>query len=173
MESTSRPRRNRSTPSTPRWKVRLLDVGIVLATALICVFVFSFSTRLSYSRPEVREAPIIVRAQILNGCGRANLARQVAEHVGRLQVDRMRFDVVDMGNFDRTDVRRSFVINRRLSPEQLRAVLSALGVGPVEIADGSQRSNDLGVDFTLVLGSNAVDPTTTVTDAPQSAGRRP
>jgi hypothetical protein len=173
METAARSRRTRSTPPAPRWKVRLLDTGIILATALVCVFVFSFSTRLSYSRPEVREAPIIVRTQVLNGCGRPNLARQIAEHMTQLQVGRMRFDLVDVGNFDRTDIRQSFVINRRLQPEQLRAVLGALGVGPVDVTDGTQRPNDLGVDFTLVLGSNAVSPPSVATSAPATTGRRP
>lgn len=173
METSSRPRRARSAAPTPRWKARLLDAGIILSTALVCVFVFSFSTRLSYSRPEVREAPIIVRAQVLNGCGRANLARQVADHMAQLQVGRMRFDLVDVGNFDRTNVARSFVINRRLRPEQVRAILAAMSVGEVEIIDGTQRSNDLGVDFTLVLGSNALDPLAATTAGPATAGHRP
>ena len=158
MTKSSRPHRARHKVSTPKWKTRLLDAGIILATGLICLFVFSFSTRLSYSRPEVREAPIIVRVQILNGSGRPGLGRRVADRMAPLQVGRMRFDLIDVGNFDRTDIRKSFVINRHLDPQQMRAILAALNLGEIQTADGVGAGNDLGVDMTLVLGSNTVEP---------------
>lgn len=74
----------------------------------------------------------------------------------------MRFDVIAVGNFNRTDVRRSFVINYHLSAEQARAITESLDFGPVDIIDSGAGSNDLGLDFTLVLGSSVIetDPTT-------------
>src|SRR3990172_8450108 len=102
MTETHRSRRTAKHPAPSRWKARLLDIAILLTTGLICVFVFSFSTRLSYSRSETREPPIIIRVQILNACGRAGLAQRVADRFAELEVGRMRFDVIDVGNFDRT-----------------------------------------------------------------------
>jgi hypothetical protein len=120
------------------------------------------STRFGYSRSESQEPPIIVRAQVLNACGRAGLAARITERLGNLTVGRMRFDVIAVGNFDRTDVRRSFVINYHLSAEQARAITESLDFGPVDIIDSDAGSNDLGLDFTLVLGSTVVetDPAT-------------
>ena len=158
MSTPARQRRARqSNPSASRWKTRLLDVGIILATALVCLFLFSLSTRLGYSRPEVKEAPIIVRTQVLNACGRPGLGRTVADFVGELAVGRLRFDVVDVGNFERTDVRRSFVINHHLTDEQVRSIANALKIGPVDITDAEPVFNDLGLDLTIVLGSNTAD----------------
>lgn len=135
-----------------------MDAGIILVAGLICVFVLSFSTRLSYSRPEIKEAPIIVRVQLLNGSGRPGLAGRIADRMAPLQVGRMRFDMIDVGNFDRTDIRRSFVINRHLDTQQMRAILRALNLGEVQTVDGVGSGNDLGVDMTLVLGSNVIEP---------------
>ena len=135
----------------------MLDTGILLATAVVCIFLFSMSTRFGYSRSENQEPPIIVRAQVLNACGRPGLAARTAEHLGALTVGRLRFDVVDVGNFSRTDVRRSFVINYNLSPQQARAIVESLDFGPIDIIESDAGSNDLGLDFSIVLGSTVSD----------------
>ncbi len=157
MRTSLRSRRGSHAAPTPRWKARLVDVAILLAAAIVCLFVFSFSTRLSYSRPEVREAPEIVRIQILNGSGQAGMARKVADHMAALAVGKMRFDAIDVGNFDRADIKRTFVINRRLDPEAVARILEHWGLGEADVSDGTARTNDLGVDLTIVLGANVAD----------------
>ena len=165
MRPSIRLRRGQSTATPSRWKSRLVDLAILAAAGVVCLFVFSFSTRLSYSRPEVREAPEIIRVQVLNGSGKAGMARKAADHLSMLSVGRMRFDEIDVGNYDRSDIRKTFVINRRLSNEQVQSIIAAWGLGESEISDGSGRSNDLGVDITIVLGANVVDPAAS-SDAP-------
>ncbi len=160
MRPSIRLRRGQQSAAPSRWKTRLVDLAILAAAAVVCLFVFSFSTRLSYSRPEVREAPEIIRVQILNGSGKAGMARKAADHLTMLSVGRMRFDAIDVGNFDRTDVKRTFVINRRLSAEQVASITEAWELGEAEVSDGTARTNDLGVDLTIVLGANVVDPST-------------
>jgi hypothetical protein len=160
MRPSLRLRKGQKSATPSGWKARLVDVAILAAAAVVCLFVFSFSTRLSYSRPEVREAPEIIRVQILNGSGKAGMARKVADHLTMLSVGRMRFDAIDVGNFDRTDIRRTFVINRSLSTEQLISITDAWELGETEVSDGTGHTNDLGVDLTIVLGANVVDPST-------------
>ena len=157
MTTRVRARRNRRQSGPPRWKARLLDTGIILATAVVCIFVFSFSTRLSYSDSEKHEPPVIVHVQILNGCGRPGLARRAADQMTELAVGSMRFDVIDIGNYDRTNIRKSFVINRGLPPEDVAAVVSAIGLGVMDIRTSTSEYNDLGVDLTFVLGSNTLE----------------
>ena len=86
MRPSLRLRKGQQSASTPRWKARLVDIAILAAAAIVCLFVFSFSTRLSYSRPEVKEAPEIIRVQVLNGSGHAGMARKVADHLTMLAV---------------------------------------------------------------------------------------
>lgn len=167
MRPSLRLRKGQRSATPSRWKARLVDIAILTAAAIVCLFVFSFSTRLSYSRPEVREAPEIIRVQILNGSGKAGLARKVADHLTMLAVGRMRFDAIDVGNFDRADIRRTFVINRRLTPEQIASITAAWGLGESELSDGSGRTNDLGVDLTIVLGANVLDPSMSASTEPQ------
>jgi hypothetical protein len=69
----------------------------------------------------------------------------------------MRFDIVDVGNFNRTDIRQSFVVNHHLSDQQARAIVAALNIGSVDIVDADQKVSDLGLDLTVVLGSSATE----------------
>ena len=160
MSTPARRRRARlkgaKTPS--RWKRRLLDVAILAATGVVCAFIFSMSTRLGYSHQEERQPPIIVRAQVLNACGRAGLAARTADYLGDLTVGRVRFDVIDIGNFNRTDVHRSFIINHSLPDQQVRDIAKALGLGPVDVVESQTGLSDLGLDLTVVLGSSTVEP---------------
>jgi hypothetical protein len=96
MKPSLRLRKGQKSATPSGWKARLVDVAILAAAAIVCLFVFSFSTRLSYSRPEVREAPEIIRVQILNGSGKAGMARKVADHLTMLSVGRMRFDAIEL-----------------------------------------------------------------------------
>jgi hypothetical protein len=157
MATRVRARRARRNSGPPRWKARLLDGGIILATAVVCIFVFSFSTRLSYSDSEKHEPPVIVHVQVLNGCGRPGLARRAADQLSELAVGRMRFDVIDIGNFDRTSIRKSFVINRGMTVEEVETIVAAMALGIMDIRTSTAEFNDLGVDLTFVLGSNTLE----------------
>ncbi|MBD3299644.1 MAG: hypothetical protein GF341_13390 [candidate division Zixibacteria bacterium] len=161
MSTPARRRRARlkkagATP--PRWKKRLLDLAILGTTAAVCVFIFSMSSRLGYSRADDHQPPIIIRAQVLNACGRAKLAARTSEHLSTLHAGRMRFDVIDIGNFNRTDVRRSFIINHGVSDRQAKAIADALNIGPVDIVESQTGLGELGIDVTLVLGSVTTEP---------------
>jgi hypothetical protein len=158
MATRARARRARKNAGPSRWKVRLLDTAIILATGVVCLFVFSFSTRLSYSDPETHEPPVIVHVQVLNGCGRPGFAGRVADYLAELEVGRMRFDVVDIGNYDRTSIRRTFIINRSLEAPAVKDIAETMGLGEVDIEPGHRSVNDLGVDLTIVLGSAALEP---------------
>lgn len=86
------------------------------------------------------------------------MARKAADHLSGLAVGRMRFDAVDVGNFDRADIKRTFVINRRLDRAQVESLIDTWGLGEAGISDGRGSSNDLGVDLSIVLGADVLDP---------------
>lgn len=167
MRPSLRLRKGQKSATPSRWKSRLVDFAILAAAGVICLFVFSFSTRLSYSRPEVREAPEIIRVEILNGSGKAGMARKVSDHLTSLSIGRMRFDEIGVGNHDRTDVKRTFIINRRLTIDQITSITESWGLGEADISDATKRTNDLGVDLTIVLGANVLEPATSASAEPQ------
>jgi hypothetical protein len=165
MSTSARQRRatlQKAGKPVPRWKSRMLDIGILVSTAVVCVFIFSVSTRFGYSRPQEQQPPIILRTQVLNACGRAGLAGRTADYLGGVTVGRMRFDIVDVGNYNRTDVRESFLINYQLSGDQARQIAHSLDIGPVGVIESDVGANDLGLDVALILGSSVVEPVTEV-----------
>lgn len=93
--------------------------------------------------------PADVRVEVLNGAGKAGLARD-ATHALRSDG----FDVVYFGNADRFDHARSVVIDRMGQPDLARAVAASLGVDSLTTAVDSS----LMLEVTVVLGANWPPP---------------
>lgn len=93
--------------------------------------------------------PADVRVEVLNGAGRAGLARS-ATHA--LRADG--FDVVFFGNARRFDHERSVVIDRTGHPEMARAIAASLRVDSITVAVDSS----LMLEVTVVLGADWPPP---------------
>ena len=90
-----------------------------------------------------------VRVEVLNGGGRADMARRATEHLRERG-----FDVVFYGNADTFDRDTTVVLDRVGRPELARAVASALGRAPVEVRGEADTTRF--VDVTVVLGASWV-----------------
>lgn len=86
-----------------------------------------------------------VRVEVLNGAGRAGLAREATERLRAVG-----FDVVFFGNAARFDHPRSFVLDRVGRPELARSVGAALGIDSVITAVDAA----LLLEATVVLGED-------------------
>lgn len=95
-------------------------------------------------------AAATIRIEVLNGAGRAGLARD-ATH--RLRGDG--FDVVFYGNAARFDHSTSLVLARTGDLERARAVAASLGIDSVAVEPDST----LLLDATVVLGADWPPPT--------------
>jgi hypothetical protein len=100
----------------------------------------------AHTLPEART----IRVEVLNGAGRAGLARD-ATH--RLRGDG--FDVVFYGNAGRFDHGTSVVLARTDGLVQARAVAAALGIDSVRAEPDAR----LLLDATVVLGADWPPPT--------------
>jgi hypothetical protein len=94
-------------------------------------------------------APATIRIEVLNGAGRAGLARD-ATH--RLRGDG--FDVVFYGNAARFDHPASFVLARTGDLASARAVAASLGIDSVAVEPDSV----LLLDATVILGADWPPP---------------
>ena len=90
-----------------------------------------------------------IRVEVLNGAGKAGLAREVTH---RLRGDG--FDVVFYGNAARFDHARSVVLDRVNDPLRARAVAAALGIDSVATAPDST----LLLDVSVVVGGDWPPP---------------
>ena len=86
-----------------------------------------------------------VRVEVLNGGGRANMARSATEALRENG-----FDVVFFGNANEFDRDSSVVISRAGDVEYARAVADALGIREVRV----EPDENLYLDVSVVLGSS-------------------
>lgn len=101
--------------------------------------------------------PVPLRVEVLNGAGKAGLARHATQ-----QLRGNGFDVVFFGNAGRFDYDRSVVLDRSGAGAAALAVAAALGIDSVEaVPDAS-----LLLDVSVILGSDwppvPVDPATPI-----------
>lgn len=119
----------------------VLGVGTYLGSSLSQFFAGDGGVPAAPGRaPQVGER---VRVEVLNGGGKANMARSAT--------DRLRdqgFDVVYYGNADDFDVDSSLVLDRSGNLEWARAVADALGIRQVQ----TRPDSNLYLDVTVVLG---------------------
>jgi hypothetical protein len=141
---------------------RLELAGLVAALLLIGVFVVSFVLGLGAGRaapevaaPDPQEANVAdppptegrVRVEVLNGSGKAGLARAATERLRDAG-----FDVVYFGNAARV-ADSSVVIARSTDDSNARAVARRLGIRPVRI----DPDTTLLLEVTVVLGKDWID----------------
>jgi hypothetical protein len=147
--------RRRTTSPGGRWKSRLLDLGILLSTAVVALFVFSVAGRLSYTHAEKNNRPPrVLRTQVLNGCGESGVAAEYSDELMRAAVEEFRFDVIDRDNFDHFDVDESFMTVYTLTPDDAARLATALGIPPEKVYMAEQNDNPWGLDITIVLGQS-------------------
>ena len=128
----------------------LLNVAIVLLVAVVGYLAYSLIVRLFFapSVDVVREGGTpdrIIQVDVLNGCGTPKAASAMTAFL------RSRgYDVVEIRNYHRFDVRESLVIERAGHMENAEKVARALGISPAHIIQ--QLNPDYYVDVSVVVG---------------------
>lgn len=90
-----------------------------------------------------------VKIEVLNGCGKTGLAKEVADFLRKNQ----RFDVVSFGNYETFNVQKTLVIDRR-SMDMRNALLVAKELG-VESSEVLAELNEArALDVTVILGKD-------------------
>ena len=128
----------------------VLNLAIVVLLLVVAYLAYSFVLRLTVapSLDPVRDGdpqgkPIQV--EVINGSGAAKVASRFTQYLrGR------GYDVVDVRNYHRSDVRESIVIARTTSARNAEKVAVALGVAEARIIQVS--CPDYYVDVSVVVG---------------------
>lgn len=128
----------------------VLNVTIMFLTAVVGYLAYSFVVR-HVIRPPVEvvrdgdAGRAVIQIDVLNGSGIPGAASECTAYL------RSRgYDVVEMRNYKRNDVRESLVIDRTGSLENARRVAYALGVPAKNIVQ--QINEDYYVDVSVLVG---------------------
>lgn len=124
-------------------------LSVLLLGLLIALFTRIIYPRIFNQRSDQTTELIgsIIQLEVLNGCGELGIANNFTTHLRNNG-----FDVVEVGNFERFDVEKTFVISRSSSPNNARRVASALGISEKNII--REESSDFYLDVTVVLGKD-------------------
>jgi hypothetical protein len=146
---TSRRPHRRNSRGKLNLRSRGLEVGILFLVLIFMVFLFSVIYRLT----QVPEKPMpveqkIVRVEVLNGCGKAGLAKEVTDFL-RIKG----FDVVNMGNAENFEFPETIVVDRVGEMSYAWKVARAVGVDNVI----QQKDEDLFLEVTLILGKDCAE----------------
>lgn len=124
-------------------------LSVLLLGLLIALFTRIIYPRVFNQRSDQTTELIgsIIQLEVLNGCGESGIANNFTSHLRNNG-----FDVVEVGNFERFDVEKTFVISRSSSPNNARRVANALGISEQNII--REESSDFYLDVTVVLGKD-------------------
>lgn len=122
----------------------VLLLGLLIALFTRIIYPRIFNQRADQSTELIGS---VIQLEVLNGCGESGIANNFTNHLRNNG-----FDVVEVGNFERFDVEKTFVISRSSSPNNARRVADALGISEQNII--REESSDFYLDVTVVLGKD-------------------
>ena len=115
----------------------------------------SFAKKITYGADAESAGPaMLVRVQILNGCGIKGAAADVTESLRNAMGDTFQFDVVDQGNFATFDVTETLVLDRGESMAAARIVAEIIGVDSEHVLHQNLMENVLDIEVSVLLGSD-------------------
>ena len=131
----------------------LLHASLGFLSVLLLILLTALFTRIIYPRivAERSESSTlisdVIQSEVLNGCGVPGLATQFTS-----KLRENGFDVVESGNFETFDIRKTLVIDRSGNLDNALKVAHALGVHEDQVMQ--EISPDYYLDASVVIGSD-------------------
>lgn len=131
-----------------------LNAIIGFLSVLLFILVIALVTRFFYPRIQNQRATApsrlisnVIQIEVLNGCGVPGLADRFTTKLREYG-----FDVVETGNFENFDMRKTIVIARNKDRQNALRIARALGIEEENVL--IEESPDFYLDATLVIGAN-------------------
>lgn len=109
-------------------------------------------------KPKIVQQPVVekpreglIRVEVLNGCGENKIAERLRSYL----VDR-NIDVVDFKNYDRYDIPKTIIIDRKYMDERLAEKIADI-VGVDDINVFPQISPQRKLDVSVIIGHDFMD----------------
>lgn len=132
----------------------LVQASIGFLSVVLLILLMALAMRLIIPRVDVERTREdtgligrVVQIEVLNGCGVAGAANRMTNRLRRFG-----FDVVETGNFDHFDVKRTLVISRNGDMEAANRVADMLGLTGERVL--REESPDYYLDMTILIGAD-------------------
>jgi LytR cell envelope-related transcriptional attenuator len=135
---------------------RLFDLALIFVS--LSVVVLLSSTAIRFVRGESKTLPpelTILRTQITNGCGVDGIASRFAEWVKKQNDDILKYDIIDISNYDNSAIPNTMVLVRNpLAWPKANMIAQRLGIDKENIVRSDLKDNFLALDITIVVGND-------------------
>lgn len=129
-------------------------MAIVAIFSLVFIYGASFAIRITHGFSKTAEMPeISIRLQVLNGCGLAGVASQMARKIPAIVKMPLEVTILEVGDFDSYGVKKTFVISRDKDVSQSKAFAEQLGIKE-EVLYRPLQDNYRSLTTTLVIGED-------------------
>jgi hypothetical protein len=133
---------------------RSLSFFILMLGLVVLVYTFSFVKRLTQTEAVGSPEPILVRMEILNGCGVPGAGQDVREYLLDREFEGVVFDVINVGNFTDTQMSQTLIWDRVGEEKIALRVAQLLGIEKDKVSYHPLENNYLEIKVTLILGSD-------------------
>lgn len=137
----------------PMW-----EALIVVLLGCVLIYTYSFAKKIGFAETTTESSgpPLLVRVQVLNGCGLPGVANRISDELRTAGADHFEFDVVEQGNFATFDVEETLVLDRGSSPEAALEIASMYGLPRDRVVRQSLNDNILDIEVSVLLGKDIV-----------------
>ncbi len=131
---------------------KFLNLFIFILGLVVVVYTFSFVKRLTQTEAVGSPEPILVRIEVLNGCGVKGAAQKVGDFLREKKFQQVYFDVRGVENFSSSSVSKTMIWDRAGDLKLAQMVADELGID--NILQKPMEKNYEDVKVTLILGSD-------------------
>ncbi|HDS01290.1 MAG TPA: LytR family transcriptional regulator [candidate division Zixibacteria bacterium] len=138
----------------PKTKGRLFDITLIVLSVLVVVLLSSTAIRLVRAETkEITPELTVLRVQIANGSGINGAAGKMAEWVEKQSSDILKYDVIDITNFENEAMSQTIVLVRDpMALDKKDMIAEQLGIPESNISMNELKNNFLALDITIVVG---------------------
>ncbi len=156
-------KKKKQIPPHKKYRLRILPrhskyIDYALAALSLVVVVLLGSTAIRMVQGESKSLPqeiTILRTQVANGCGVQDVAGRFAEWLEDQSDDFLKFDIIDVSNYDNSAIPTTMVLIRdQLALPKARQIAARLGIPEENISFSELEDNFLAFDITVVVGQD-------------------
>ncbi len=133
----------------------MYEALLVVLFGAVMIYGYSFAKKITYGADAESAGPtMLIRVQVLNGCGIKDAAADITEGLRNLRDETYQFDVVEQGNFATFDVTETLVLDRGQSMEAALRIAEIIGVDSDHVLHQNLMENVLDIEVSVILGND-------------------
>lgn len=136
---------------------KFLSLFILVLGLVVLVYTFSFVKRLTQTEAIGSSEPILIKLEVLNGCGVPGAAQDVANFILTQKFEGFTFDVIEVDNFSDSQIPQTLIWDRVGDLDATQKVAQLLNISKENVsyqAIKEKRLKVLGIQQTLILGKD-------------------